>query len=207
MFQQPGTAPNTGWAFMYGITSIMGAWGGGTLGQSDWTRYASRRYAPTVSQLFASPVTIAVTAIIGIVVTSAARDILGGALLWNPVFLLAKIQDHYQSSPGARAGVFFASTGLVFSQLSVRAFWRSNPPTSAHRAFVDLARAQRHELWHGHGWALAQVHQHQAGRIHHGDHRHRDAVSGLTPVPARVTPSQTTGHGSFWSLRPSFWLS
>ncbi|KAM4067150.1 purine-cytosine permease family protein [Hirsutella rhossiliensis] len=119
MFQEDGTAPNIGWAFMYGITSILGAWGGGTLGQSDWTRYASRRYAPTASQLFASPITISVTAIIGIVVTSASHDLLGGALQWNPIHLLAKIQDHYESSSGARAGVFFASTGLVCSQLSI----------------------------------------------------------------------------------------
>lgn len=120
MFQEAGTAPNIGWAFMFGITALLGAWGGGTLGQSDWTRYASRRYAPTSSQLLASPVTIAVTAIIGIVVTSASRDILGGELQWNPIYLLAKIQDYYDSSSGARAGVFFASSGLVCSQLAVR---------------------------------------------------------------------------------------
>ncbi|EQL01802.1 NCS1 family nucleobase:cation symporter-1 [Ophiocordyceps sinensis CO18] len=119
MFQEAGTAPNIGWAFMFGITALLGAWGGGTLGQSDWTRYASRRYAPTSSQLLASPVTIAVTAIIGIVVTSASRDILGGELQWNPIYLLAKIQDYYNSSSGARAGVFFASSGLVCSQLAI----------------------------------------------------------------------------------------
>ncbi|PHH92046.1 hypothetical protein CDD83_9164 [Cordyceps sp. RAO-2017] len=119
MFQQPASTPSVGWAFMFGITSILGAWGGGTLGQSDWTRYASRKRAPTLSQLVASPVTIAVTAIIGIVVTSASRDVLGGALEWNPIYLLARIQDHYQSSSGARAGVFFASAGLVCSQLSI----------------------------------------------------------------------------------------
>lgn len=28
--------------------------GGGTLGQSDWTRYANRPYAPTLSQLIAA---------------------------------------------------------------------------------------------------------------------------------------------------------
>ncbi|PFH61277.1 hypothetical protein XA68_17790 [Ophiocordyceps unilateralis] len=119
MFHEPSSAPNVGWAFMFGLTSVLGAWGGGTLGQSDWTRYASRRYAPILSQLLASPITISVTAIIGIVVTSAARDILGGELQWNPIFLLANIQEHYNSSSAARAGVFFASAGLVCSQLSI----------------------------------------------------------------------------------------
>ena|ERR1700734_213833 len=37
----------------------------GTLGQSDWTRYASRRYAPTMSQMAVAPLTITLTALIG----------------------------------------------------------------------------------------------------------------------------------------------
>lgn len=119
MFHEPGSAENTGWAFMFGITAILGAWGAGTLGQSDWTRYANRKFAPTVSQMVAAPITIAVTAIIGIIVTSASADILDGEIVWNPIFLLADIQDEYHSSPRSRAGVFFASLGLVSSQLAV----------------------------------------------------------------------------------------
>lgn len=130
MFREPATAGNTGWAFMFGITAILGAWGAGTLGQSDWTRYASRRYAPTLSQLVAAPITISVTATIGIIVTSAARDILGGAILWNPIYLLAELQEHYHSSPRSRAGAFFASLGLVSSQLAVCSFQRSYNPNS-----------------------------------------------------------------------------
>ncbi|RCI09976.1 hypothetical protein L249_8752 [Ophiocordyceps polyrhachis-furcata BCC 54312] len=119
MFHEPATTSDVGWPFMFGLTSVLGAWGGGTLGQSDWTRYSSRRYAPILSQLLASPITISVTAIIGILVTSAARDLLGGDLQWSPIFLLASIQEHYNSSPAARAGVFFASAGFVCSQLSI----------------------------------------------------------------------------------------
>jgi NCS1 family nucleobase:cation symporter-1 len=113
-----GTAINVGWGVMYGITSILGAWGAGTLGQSDWTRYANRRLAPTLSQLVAAPITITVTAVIGIVVTSAAKDILG-EVVWNPIYLLADIQEYYGSSPRSRAGVFFASVGMVSTQLAV----------------------------------------------------------------------------------------
>ncbi|GAO16363.1 hypothetical protein UVI_02049820 [Ustilaginoidea virens] len=97
----------------------MGAWGGGTLGQSDWTRYASRKLAPVPSQLVASPATITVTAVIGIVVTSAAKDVIGGDVLWNPIYLLAAIQEYYGSSSAVRAGVFFAGLGLVASQLAI----------------------------------------------------------------------------------------
>jgi len=102
----------------YHLIAILGAWGAGTLGQSDWTRYANRKFAPTLSQLVAAPITIAVTAIIGIIVTSAARDVLGD-IVWNPIYLLADLQKEYHSSSRARAGVFFASLGLVSSQLAV----------------------------------------------------------------------------------------
>lgn len=119
MFQQTETTIEVGWGVMYGITAILGAWGSGTLGQSDWTRYANRRLAPTLSQLVAAPVTITVTAIIGIIVTSASKDLFGGEVVWNPIYLLADIQEKYHSSPRARAGVFFASIGTVSTQLAV----------------------------------------------------------------------------------------
>lgn len=120
MFYEPGTTENASWDFLFGITAILGAWGGGTIGQSDWTRYASRKYAPLMSQMVASPVTISATAIIGIIVTSAARDIIQGEILWNPIHLLAAIQDYYESSIPARIAVFLASLGLIGSQLLVR---------------------------------------------------------------------------------------
>ncbi|KAI1627935.1 NCS1 family nucleobase:cation symporter-1 [Exophiala viscosa] len=118
MFHTPATAPNLGAAWMYGITAVLGAWGGGTVGQSDWTRYANKRLAPTTSQMVVAPFTITVTALVGIIVTSAAKDVLG-SLIWSPIALLGEIQELNHSSPRARAGVFFASLGLVSSQLMV----------------------------------------------------------------------------------------
>lgn len=118
MFHSPGTSGNIGWGFMYGITSIMGSWGSGTLGQSDWTRYARRRFAPTLAQLLAAPLTITITAMIGIIVTSASKDLLGQTI-WSPIELLAEIQEKYHSSPRVRAAVFFGSLGMVSTQLSV----------------------------------------------------------------------------------------
>ncbi|KII84969.1 hypothetical protein PLICRDRAFT_45826 [Plicaturopsis crispa FD-325 SS-3] len=118
LFHTPQTTPNVGWSVMFGITSILGSWGAGTLGQSDWTRYAERRYAPTISQLVAAPVMITITALIGVVVTSASSEILG-VLYWSPVELLGMIQEHYHSSPRVRAGVFFGGLGCFVSQLSI----------------------------------------------------------------------------------------
>ncbi|KAH9918336.1 permease for cytosine/purines, uracil, thiamine, allantoin-domain-containing protein [Amylocystis lapponica] len=121
LFKQTDVTPvngSVGWAMMFGITAILGSWGGGTLGQSDWTRYANRPYAPTLSQLIAAPCTIIVCAIIGIIVTSCAQQILG-TLIWEPFELLTAIQAHYNDSPRARAGVFFAGLGCVCAQLGI----------------------------------------------------------------------------------------
>ncbi|KAK1230371.1 hypothetical protein PQX77_006542 [Marasmius sp. AFHP31] len=95
MWKQPGTPVNgsIGWSMMFGITSVLGAWGSGTNNQSDWTRYANRPYAPTLSQMVAAPLTIIVTAIVGIVVTSCSQQILGGQVIWSPVVLLGTLQD------------------------------------------------------------------------------------------------------------------
>jgi len=66
----------------------------------------------------AAPLTITLTALIGVVVTSASSQILG-TLYWNPIQLLAAIQEHYHSSSQVRGGVFFAGVGLAFSQLAL----------------------------------------------------------------------------------------
>ncbi|KAF7970275.1 hypothetical protein HWV62_24464 [Athelia sp. TMB] len=124
LFHTPNTAANTSWSMIFGITSILGSWGSGTLGQSDWTRYASRRYAPTLSQMVAAPVTITLTALLGVVVTSASSNILG-ELYWSPITLLGAILDHYNFSSGARAGVFFGGVGVALSQLSLNVILNS----------------------------------------------------------------------------------
>ncbi|KAI9834235.1 MAG: hypothetical protein M1819_003073 [Sarea resinae] len=120
LFHSKGTTENVGWGIMYGITALIGSWGAGCLGQSDWTRYANRRGAPTLSQLIFAPLTITITALIGIIVTSCSMDIMNlNTIIWNPINLLPLIQDFYGDSPGVRAAVFFASIGLVFSQLAI----------------------------------------------------------------------------------------
>ncbi|KAG2049225.1 hypothetical protein BDR06DRAFT_1012331 [Suillus hirtellus] len=140
LFQEPASPVHgeTGWAMLFGITAILGAWcetvllslarspdtlamvnrGGGTIGQSDWTRYANRPYAPTLSQLIAAPFCIIVCATIGIIVTSCAQEIVG-SLIWEPFLLLAALQNYYNDSPKVRAAIFFAGLGCVCAQLSM----------------------------------------------------------------------------------------
>ncbi|KAG1845141.1 permease for cytosine/purines, uracil, thiamine, allantoin-domain-containing protein [Suillus subluteus] len=114
----------TGWAMLFGITAILGAWGGATVGQSDWTRYANRPYAPTLSQLIAAPFCIIVCATIGIIVTSCAQEIVG-SLIWEPFLLLATLQDYYNDSPRVRVAIFFAGLGCACAQLGINIVFNS----------------------------------------------------------------------------------
>ncbi|KAG1819973.1 permease for cytosine/purines, uracil, thiamine, allantoin-domain-containing protein [Suillus variegatus] len=108
----------TGWTMLFGITAILGAWSGGTIGQSDWTRYANRPYAPTLAQLIVAPFCIIVCATIGITVTSCAQEIVG-SLIWEPFLLLAALQNYYNDSPRVRAAIFFAGLSCVCAQLGM----------------------------------------------------------------------------------------
>ncbi|KAG2158784.1 permease for cytosine/purines, uracil, thiamine, allantoin-domain-containing protein [Suillus bovinus] len=116
--QASPTHGGTGWAMLFGITAILGGWGGATVGQSDWTRYTNRPYTPTLSQLIAAPFCIIVCATIGIVVTSCAQEIVG-SLIWEPFLLLATLQDYYNDSSRVRAAIFFAGLGCVCAQLGI----------------------------------------------------------------------------------------
>jgi nucleobase:cation symporter-1, NCS1 family len=67
--------------------------------------------------MFTAPLTICITALCGLLITSATAT-LYGEYIWNPFELLIYIQQR-SSSPGARAGTFFAGLGFLASQLSL----------------------------------------------------------------------------------------
>ena len=120
------------WNMLYGLQSFIGGWSGGVLGQSgmwfshrssnsaksltDWTRYSARPHSALFGQAFAAPLTVCLTALFGILITSAASK-LYGQLFWNPFLLLLYIQSNPTAS--ARAGTFFAGLGLLASQLAL----------------------------------------------------------------------------------------
>lgn len=107
-----------GWVMMRCITSGIGAWAGGILYQSDFSRYAKKSGDQLWGQIFAIPVCLLGTNILGIVATSCARGFYPDEpLLWKIYDLLSAVQRH--GGPGARAAVFFASLAFVASQLSV----------------------------------------------------------------------------------------
>jgi nucleobase:cation symporter-1, NCS1 family len=100
-----------GFLMVQGITSIAGTYTGGSDRVSDWTRYAKTRHSPTLAQLTALPITVTVTALVGIITTSAVAEILGEAQ-WNPLIMLQVVQMTWYTA-SCRAGTFFAGVGLL----------------------------------------------------------------------------------------------
>ena len=106
------------WNMLYGLQYLIGGWLGGSLGQSDWTRYSRHQNGAIYGQAFAAPLSVCLTAFFGILITSAASA-LYGQIFWNPFLLLLHVQSESSFDPATRAGTFFAGLGLLASQMSL----------------------------------------------------------------------------------------
>ncbi|KAK7618777.1 permease for cytosine/purines, uracil, thiamine, allantoin-domain-containing protein [Phyllosticta citricarpa] len=106
------------WNAVFGLQSIIGSQASGCLGQSDWTRYARTPNSALFGQLFCATILITVTAVCGILITSAAADVYG-EYIWNPFELLLEVQLRNPSDSAQRAGTFFAGLGFLVSQLAL----------------------------------------------------------------------------------------
>ncbi|KAK4501382.1 hypothetical protein PRZ48_007191 [Zasmidium cellare] len=119
LLHTPATAKGSAlsWAALFGLQSIVGSQASGCLGQSDWTRYAKTPNAALFGQLVAAPIMICMTAVCGLLITSATAEIYG-VYLWNPFELLLHVQQTSLTA-GCRAGTFFAGLGFLCSQLAL----------------------------------------------------------------------------------------
>jgi nucleobase:cation symporter-1, NCS1 family len=91
---------------------------GNTLtGFLDWTRYAKTPNASLFGQGVTCPLTIIITALCGLIVTSASAQIYG-QYFWNPFELLLHIQS-VSMTPAARAGTFFSGLAFLASQMAL----------------------------------------------------------------------------------------
>ncbi|RFU32336.1 hypothetical protein B7463_g3976, partial [Scytalidium lignicola] len=116
--------------FIQTVCTICGSFTGSSMRHSDWSRYAKTPQSIRIGIWVAGPLALIITAMFGVFVTSAARDIYG-TVIWQPVSLLLYIQnDSY--TPAVRAGTFFAGAGWLLSQLSV------NVSLNAVSAGMDL---------------------------------------------------------------------
>lgn len=100
------------------VSSVAGAWTGSSIRQADWTRYAKTKRAPVLNQLITVPITITVTAMLGVFATSAVKNMYGKTI-WQPIQLLEFLLTHNYNA-ATRAGCFFGGLGFFWSQISVR---------------------------------------------------------------------------------------
>jgi NCS1 family nucleobase:cation symporter-1 len=105
------------WSIVFGLQSLLGSQASGCLGQSDWTRYAKSPRSALFGQLVTAPITISITAVCGLLITSATQQMYG-VYLWNPFELLLHVQQTSLTAT-ARAGTFFAGLGFLASQMAL----------------------------------------------------------------------------------------
>lgn len=109
---------NLAWTMVRLIVSHVGAWSGGILYQSDFSRYARKQGDQMWGQVFAIPLCLFGSNVLGIFATSCAKGFFPDEKpLWKLYDLLEAIQRH--GGPGARAAVFFAAFAFFLSQLCV----------------------------------------------------------------------------------------
>ncbi|RDW65004.1 hypothetical protein BP6252_10655 [Coleophoma cylindrospora] len=111
------TATQGRYAMVQGICQVAGAYTGGSVRISDWTRFTSTPFAPKPGMATAMPIGMTIGALVGVIVTSATNQMYG-ILQWNPLLMLQYVQT-VQYTPACRAGTFFAGMGFFISQIFV----------------------------------------------------------------------------------------
>lgn len=87
---------------------------------ADWSRFEKRRNTAMPAMAIALPITITITAMIGVFVTTATTNlpVNGGVAQWNPIVLMIAIQKETYT-PISRCATFFAGLAILFSQTFV----------------------------------------------------------------------------------------
>lgn len=195
IFNRPTTLSGSalGWAFLSALNGVLGNYATLSVNISDLTRYSA---APRSSlhQAVAIPVIFTLVAFIGksplhylgslssalaltrrarslagIVVSSAAAEIYGGELQWNPLLLI----DNFGDDAKGRAARFFCAFSFAFATIgSVRP---SRPPRPAAARLTLLC--------------CSSPSQHQRQRqLYLGRQRPRRPLPSLLRHPTRLDP-------------------
>ncbi|KAH8886165.1 hypothetical protein GQ53DRAFT_845013 [Thozetella sp. PMI_491] len=119
------------WPMISAINSVMAALCPILINQPDIARYAKRPAQATWSQAIGIVISKVLVMFISTATTSATTPLLGKSF-WNVWDLYDAILTKYWS-PGARAGIFFGTTGMVLAILA------TNAGTNALPAGADMA--------------------------------------------------------------------
>ncbi|WVQ82887.1 hypothetical protein IAT38_005023 [Cryptococcus sp. DSM 104549] len=109
-----------GYAFAYGISSMLGGLSVHLLHQSDYTRLARKSGDQIWGQIFIVPMGTILNSLIGIIVTSCAAQLYPEeGLLWEPFELFQVVQADSGNSHKTRAAVAFGSIAFLFGQIGL----------------------------------------------------------------------------------------
>ena len=113
--------PELGWAFVHGITALIGGNAVGMTSQTDFSRFAKRPGNQVWGQTFGVLFFGIVVPVFGVLGTSAASKMYGDVVelgLWNPPNIVQLWLDT-DYSPKMRAASFFVSLGLLLNILAL----------------------------------------------------------------------------------------
>lgn len=127
-----GGPDSVAWLMVYGIVTTVSSIAAGILNQNDYARFATAPKHAIAGQAVPFPIYGIICCVIGILVTAATQNRLGGEAVWNPPTLFSQLIAQ-NPSPGTRAAAFFAGLALVISQIGV------NVPGNALSGGFDLA--------------------------------------------------------------------
>lgn len=102
------------WAFINSTMNALANFATLVVNAPDFSRLAKTRKSSSWTQAISIPITFALTAIVGILVSSASK-VMFGTTYWNPLEVMAEYVNSYTS--GDRAGVFLIALGFAIAQL------------------------------------------------------------------------------------------
>jgi nucleobase:cation symporter-1, NCS1 family len=111
-----------GWAWIDGITTVIGGTVVGSTSQCDFSRFARRPGNQFKGQIFALLFFGNVIPVFGLLGTSAASQLYGDVDelgLWNPPNIVQIWLDREYDNPKIRAATFFVSLGLLCSMVAI----------------------------------------------------------------------------------------
>lgn len=102
------------WAFINSTMNALANFATLIVNAPDFSRLAKTRKSSSWTQAISIPITFALTAIVGILVSSASK-VMFGTTYWNPLDVMQEYVNDYTA--GDRAGVFLIAFGFAIAQL------------------------------------------------------------------------------------------
>ncbi|KAK2001953.1 putative uracil transporter [Colletotrichum falcatum] len=132
------------WPMVQAVNSVMAALCPILVNQPDVARYAARPSQATWSQAVGILVSKVLVMFLSCATTSAASGVLGKSY-WNVWDLYNAVLTEYWG-PGARAGIFFASAGMILAVIATNAGSNSLPVgadvTGLWPRYINIVRGQ-----------------------------------------------------------------